>query len=337
MVKIWQGMSEKKKRLLSGIGRAAISATLLTYVLLNTDLSQLWASVQVSNYWLIALGIPMFWVTWSLQAVRWYVLLKALGWEVSYGQVWTITQTSQFYSLFLPGKLGGELARWLKLSQQTQQTRTNVGLSIIVDRLVGLFAMSVLLVVGVFIYQGAIVTPPMRVIAVVMLLLMLVGGAAFIIGVRKVFPRWLQAWIERLGQRIKIVSQLWEGLVAYEGKAGALLLSLLWAVSVHVVHVLGRLVLANALGIHIALLDMLIVYVIVAMLTMIPVSMLGLGIREITYVQLLQFMGYSGPELTAIPLILFALVVLGALLLGGSIELFGGLSKIVNAWKPSNS
>ncbi|MDA8377453.1 MAG: lysylphosphatidylglycerol synthase transmembrane domain-containing protein [Planctomycetia bacterium] len=84
------------------------------------------------------LGLPTFITAW-----RWWKLLTVQTPEVSYGQCLRLTFVGQFYSVFLPGSVSGDVVKMVYAGKATGNA-TGSAVSIVLDRVVGLVALLVL-------------------------------------------------------------------------------------------------------------------------------------------------------------------------------------------------
>lgn len=111
------------------------------------DLKQLaqlatWPGLLVSlfAYWLIFAS--------SLGAMRWMLLLKGAGYQISYLQTWRLQLIGFFFNAAMPGAVGGDLVKVVYvIKQNPQMGKTPAMMSILLDRIAGLsglFAMGLI-------------------------------------------------------------------------------------------------------------------------------------------------------------------------------------------------
>lgn len=89
---------------------------------------------------LFFLVAPIFLLTYVVCGYRWWLLLRALGFEVSLKTILTVTYIGGFFNIFLPGAVGGDIAKAVIATQGEERKAALVG-SILLDRIVGLMAM----------------------------------------------------------------------------------------------------------------------------------------------------------------------------------------------------
>jgi uncharacterized protein (TIRG00374 family) len=91
--------------------------------------------LAVGCYFLLAFGT----------GVRWFVLMRAVGLEVSFRKTFKLHMVGLFFSSVLPGGTGGDLAKGYYLYQDHESGRKSFALtSIAMDRAIGLYGIILL-------------------------------------------------------------------------------------------------------------------------------------------------------------------------------------------------
>jgi hypothetical protein len=98
---------------------------------------------QAQGAYLI-LAVLVFPLTFILVSLRWSILIRILGIQITTGRAFVLTMVGQFYNNFMPGSTGGDLLKAYYASKNTPK-RTQVILSVLLDRIIGLLA---LIIVG---------------------------------------------------------------------------------------------------------------------------------------------------------------------------------------------
>ena len=76
-----------------------------------------------------------------LGVVRWRIVLKAQGLDLSLARATRISFVAQFFNSFLLGSTGGDLIKAYYAARETHHRKTEAVTTVFVDRLVGLWAM----------------------------------------------------------------------------------------------------------------------------------------------------------------------------------------------------
>ncbi len=75
---------------------------------------------------------------------RWLLLLRGLGLHSTFGITMRLTLIGIFFNFAMPGGVGGDIVKGYYLIQGHPENRTKAATSILVDRIIGMFAMSLL-------------------------------------------------------------------------------------------------------------------------------------------------------------------------------------------------
>ncbi len=96
-----------------------------------------------ANSLYLLLAVVVFPVTFILVSARWAMLLRVLGIQISNSRTFVLTMVGLFYNNFLPGSTGGDLVKAAYAAKNTPK-RTQVVLSVLIDRVIGLLALVIL-------------------------------------------------------------------------------------------------------------------------------------------------------------------------------------------------
>jgi hypothetical protein len=97
---------------------------------------------QAKGFYLL-LAVIVFPVTFIMVSARWALLLRVLGIYISNSRTFVLTMVGLFYNNFLPGSTGGDLVKAAYAAKNTPK-RTQVVLSVFIDRVIGLVALVIL-------------------------------------------------------------------------------------------------------------------------------------------------------------------------------------------------
>lgn len=119
-----------------------------------------WAPIAglLQKPWLLSGLVILEWTSIPLCAARWFWLMRAQRLQVSFGDAFRTLYVSNFVGLFLPGMIGGDAARIAFGIPLTPKAKTALVISIMIDRLMGLFGLLVLGLVATLVLlagQGA--------------------------------------------------------------------------------------------------------------------------------------------------------------------------------------
>jgi len=98
--------------------------------------------VSANTKWLVV-GLIGYGVVELISALRWQVLLRVQGLQLSFRRVYGLTMIGVFFNFFIPGGTGGDAVKMFYLVKETPGRRGMAILSVVVDRLIGLLALIV--------------------------------------------------------------------------------------------------------------------------------------------------------------------------------------------------
>lgn len=102
------------------------------------------ATLARADGWWLLLGLAAYGVVELISATRWQILLRVQGFRLSFRRVLSLTMIGVFFNFFIPGGTGGDAVKMFYLVQETPGRKGTAILSVVVDRLIGLFALVVL-------------------------------------------------------------------------------------------------------------------------------------------------------------------------------------------------
>ena len=232
--------------------------------------------------------------------LKWKLVLETLGQPIVFGRLLRLFWAGLFFNTFLPGRTGGDAVRAYGLPKM-HASRSRAITSIVVDRALNLLAL-VLICTAATLFDSRLPA------SLVMTVWGLAGFCTITIAVlcRKNAQRMLP---ERLSRKLSPILSTECGL-----QAGALIAGLALASQVTVV--LVNLCVARALGTPISTSALFVAIPLAALITAVPISINGVGIREAAYATLLSSLGASAEHGIAISVVVTAANI-GWSLLGG--------------------
>ncbi len=285
------------------------------------------------GYLLAALVVALLGVV--VRAYRWQVLLSALEIEVPLGQLTALYFIGFLFTNVLPTGFGGDPIRMYELSRYTHRTAESAG-TVLADRFFGLIVLQAMAVVALaFSYQ--LVEPWMIAFTV----LLFVGSLVVV---------WLllnrRLW-QRLGERLNPLASLGqkqklapspalskaEGIVEglkrfYESLHGYNLAAVGKTLGVSLVFnillITMNYLLGLSLGDRVSIWYYFLFVPITSIVTLLPVSFAGLGVREGAYVFLFTQAGMPRETALSLSLLVYVISIFAPGLIGGVIYVLKG-------------
>ena len=238
----------------------------------------------------------------TLATVRWQILLRiqgiTLGWFRSLG----IVMIGLFFNMFLPGLIGGDVARLYFVFKRVPRQKTRATFSVVMDRLFGLFSILFLGGVSLILRFGWFSRSSATLHIAYVALALLGGGAAL---VTFLFGAVGFGLLHRLPERTpfrKTIVESGEALHAYGTHLLAMGAAFWITVVSHVAYYLSYYCAGQSLhaaGRVASLADMLSIMPLVNTVTSVPISFGGAGVRETLFQQLLGNLAHVPAALAA--------------------------------------
>ncbi|MFT5135128.1 MAG: hypothetical protein ACI9XU_001956 [Arenicella sp.] len=278
-------------------------------VIKKADLLLLFASV------LIAVLVNMS------SALKWSMLAHARGLKAGYWRFFSYYLVGQFYNLFLPTSVGGDVVRSYELGKFTGKHADSLA-SVFVERYTGVLVLLAL--------SGLAVLSQLSVFSVDFVIFSLVlfglglGFIAWMIFDSRIylgFRRFISSKLPfSLGLFLKL-DKLLDSVQVYANHRSALVWAFINSLLFYFLAVLNVYITALVFDLNINLIDMLIATPIIMLIMNIPLSIGNIGLMEFAYSEVFVLMGYS-PALGLSVAILMRLKSLIDGLMGGVLQPF---------------
>lgn len=263
-----------------------LSSGLFIWLLARQDWVLIWSHLRRLPGWLWPVCLGLVVSGMMCNAWRWHILLKAQSVPMPFGDVVKTVFAGAFASNFLPSTIGGDAFRILSLARFTNRTLSVA--SVVVDRALNVLAMLSFL--------------PFAWLSFGMPFAPAAGGHRLPAGAAAVLPGRVSGFIRRVLQRLK------EAFSAWLRRPGYLVAGLLVSWLSIVVVFMAVWLIARGLGMPVALYQVMGVSVITYLVTLLPVSFNGYGLREVTVTALYTALGSSTEQAATLALVTRALM-----------------------------
>jgi uncharacterized membrane protein YbhN (UPF0104 family) len=281
------------------LGTLAATA-LLVYLLSRQDWGEFWLALKGIPAWAFAAAVGLMLLSRLAVIGRWVVLLRSAGVEISLWQSTRLVFAGLFASNFLPTTVGGDVIR-LAGAVQLRLDSAVTAASLVMDRLVGMAGMATLLPLGlpqVLSHPGGLQMPP--------------SGTSSLLAGSALAARLKPLWDKALG----FVRHLLRAFAIWAKKPGALLLALLWTYG-HMACLFTTLwVLFQGMGEPVPWLTVAGLWIFSYFVSLLPVSVNGLGVQEVSIAYLYATFGGASMEAGLALAVLYRLLQLIASLPG---------------------
>lgn len=301
------GESARGKPRIWSILRVFIGIGLIAAILLVVDTEAIIDILSNATPGLTLLALALFVADRLFAAVRWRMLIAGVDEAPPLGRFVSLIFSSTFVAYFLPGGIGGEILRIYGLTRGSV-TLSRALASVFVERVLALLALGVLILYGLAVSPAA---PPAAVLYAVILSFGAIGFATALIFspvVRRIVGRLLAQF--KLARIQRGIHKVYDSFDVFLTRPMLLVKGMIFALLFQLMRVLAVWVSALALGLDIRFDLLLHVVPIVNLVTQIPVSIGGLGVREASYVALFGLAGIASETAVALSLMTYALLVL---------------------------
>ena len=303
--------------------KLAVSVGLLALLVWTQDLSGVSRVLAAASpAWLLVAAALMF-AEQTLSALTWGLLLAARGLKVGMRTILHIYYLSFFLGTWLPSSTGPDFVRTYYLARHVDGYEA-VG-SMLLLRFISLLGLGLFAVGGIYLVPPELV--PSELVssqlvsselvsselpaAATLLAWVLVAGStgAVVVGFTERPRRWATAVLDAVGLRplSRILGKLHDALHAYRKAPGALA----WALAASLLVQFGRILTvyaaARALGATVPLGEFLVLVPVTTLITLLPISIAGFGVREGSFVYFFSRVGMAESVAFGLGLLIFGL------------------------------
>jgi glycosyltransferase 2 family protein len=279
------------------------------------DIKVLFIYIKKTSVYIITLAVLIsVFKTW-LTAMRWKLLNKGSHHRLSDWDYFRYTMISNSFNIIMPGALGGDIIKASFLVKETNKDRLKNLVVIFIDRLLGLTSIVLLATFCVFFSKD---THNQYFFIKVLLVVYFFMFLFIILMLRKetyFFIAYLLRYFGKFGEKLNsIVTRLHGFILEFKHKKQILIKSLAICIPIHLSYFIMSFIIAKNIGLEIAFGDLVVVTSIVWLITSIPISISGIGVRELSFVYLLSLYNIKPEVSTSLSLIIFFITVLLAII-----------------------
>lgn len=291
------------KKAISVLLKIGVSVALLVYLFRKINPKDVWQLLLHAKGGYLLAGLGIYIIAQAMCAYRWQILARVLDFRDSFRDFVVYYFSGMFLNLFLPTAIGGDIGKCYFLAKGKEKTLPAI-LSVLADRGAGLIALTMIALASLNFIEGINIPSPI-------IRLVLLSGTILIGG--SVLPFFAGNLISKLGKTARISLAFWQRPLPLFQAIG---MSLFFQSIVIVIHILVGL----SLGLSIPIGYYFLLIPLAAVVSMFPVSLNGLGLRENAYVYLLSLINIPDAEATAFAFGWLVMIVGGGLI--GGIALF---------------
>ena len=295
--------------------KVAMTAALLGLLFWRTDFRAIINTLGALTFgnWLLNL----FWLLCGtlIAAAKWKLLLP----DQRFGALLRLTFIGQYYAMLLPGQVAGEAVKAYRLSKGRHNAE-QIAASVIIDRITGFLGLLAVAVGGVALNSTGV---RQQIFTALILAIAALLGLLFTFHL----PWWTritQAMGNRGPRAVRISGQLHRFLTAWKAYAQSPLLilaSVLLGACFQLIAIWINYQIGRELGLDVAISDWCWVFAVVSIVTALPFTLGGLGLREGSFMGSLALLGIASEKAMGLSFAVFRLILAGAAV-GGVLDWF---------------
>ena len=291
-----------------------VSGAVIAYLVWRIDLSQTADLLADSKPGYVLGAFFIFLGTTWVMAWRWQLLLAAKGMHEPLGWLTRVYFVGYAAGQILPTAIGGDAVRIIEHARRRPEAKANAAAAVLMERVIGAAGVLLVVAVGIAIAAGRYE----NVRALVFLEIVFVAITALILAV--LFSRRLSRPLEErvfpLGRRLRLegpVTSLYRAMHEYREVPGPLFVVLAVTMAVQFVRIVAIWLCGEAVGVDVSPLVYFILGPLLFLIQMVPVTLNGLGVREVFFVEFLSRFDVSEPAALATGLLFYAVTIAVAL------------------------
>jgi len=324
----------KIKKFLSFILRISISIILLVFLFKfnKIDVHSLISDIKSTNKVFLAIGFLIIFFAHTLGFFRWKMLLKVVGINASLKKLISSFSGGVFFSIFLPSTIGGDLVRAAELAGHTNKTKEVIA-TVFLDRLSGFIGLVLVILPALLLGRNLVLDKV--VFSSVFAILILLVVILFILFNKFVYLNLNKFLSEPGAGRIKeAIKNMHQEIHLFRHHKKIIVANLTVSFLIQLLMPICAYFIGLSLGINISPVYFLIFIPIISAITLLPVAIGGLGLREGLFVLYFAKAGVIKQLALAMSLLSFSFIVFYAAI-GGLIYVLTVHHRRLQPNKPS--
>jgi glycosyltransferase 2 family protein len=299
--------------------KLVITALLFVYLFWKIDFHEFGATLRNARLGILLGAFLVLWIGHYICIYRWRMLMRPLMPVLSAFQLFGIYCIGLFFNLTFPTVVGGDVVKMYYAGKPSKSYAQSFAATFL-DRDAGMLAMMIIACAAILLY-------PVDVPGVPVPLIVWGAFAAFIIGNIGIFSPYFHRLLTGLLRRVHLskiamkVDTISNAFQVMANHKGVLVASLLISFLNQLLVISVTWIMALGIGIDVPVSYFLIFVPVITLISMIPISLNGMGLRELAFVSLFVPIGISKHSCMALGILSSIVTVLSSLP-GGIIYIF---------------
>jgi len=299
--------------------KIAITVLLFYYIFQNIDFENFGATLRNASPGILIAAFILLWAAHYICIFRWRLLIRPLMPAPSLPSLFSIYCIGIFFNLTFPTLIGGDVVKIYYIGKHSDSYSQSFA-STFLDRDTGLLAMLIIACAGIVFYPVSVPGIPVSIV---------IWGAfgAFVLGNTCLFAPRCHDILNRLLRSLKMsrvekkANRVADAFQLMGKRKSVLLISLLISFGNQLLVILSVWVTAVGLNIQVPFYYFLVLVPVITLISMIPVSLNGMGLREYAFMALFGGIGVPPASCIALGLVTSIMIILSGIP-GGIIYIF---------------
>jgi len=276
------------------------------------------------NPWFVIIGLVLTLINMIIASLRWYLLLHALYIKAAFTRVVKLLFIGMFFNIFLPGGFAGDIVRSIQAQHEGSSFEDAIS-SVFTDRLLGLFGLVFFAVIGlVFQWNSLRASGLLR--------YFLIPSAFVCIFPIFFYNRRVMKKFQVFTTYFGLVGQKMEELYRsfYKYRHRSLPVAVVFGITLfnHLIMFASIYAFALSLDAQVSFVYFMLFLPIIGILSMVPVTIGGLGLREFGFVFLFPLVGMTKAQALGSSLFFF-MALISIAFIGGFLYLYETLTGLM--------
>lgn len=271
------------------------------------DTRALIADIKGADKFFLFIGLGICFFNYILGFLRWKMLIMAAGIKIPIGRLISSFSGGIFFSIFLPSTIGGDFVRSVDLAGHTKKAKEVIA-TVFLDRFSGYIGLVFVVIPALFLGRNLILDKVVfSSVAVIIGLLIIILLVLFNNYVYSGISRFLTS--PNSGKIRELIKDIHQEIHVFKGHKKIIIFNLLISFLIQLLSPLSVYYIGLALGIKISFIYFLIFLPIIGAVTLLPIAIGGLGLRESLFVMYFAKAGVIKQLALAMSLLSFSFVV----------------------------
>jgi hypothetical protein len=293
--------------------KLGISCFAIGVLVTLTDTSAVWEQLRKADGLVIAASIGAIWLAQAISSLRLQWILRAEGAAVPFGFLFGTYMIGMFANALLPTSIGGDIVKTYDIYRRTKDLSVSIT-SVFIERFSGLLVLLVLSWVGIGAFWGGWSS------AFFWVWIASSGAACAIVMVicKREFIERVLFLIEKgaLAKPVRLARECLKILVTYKNRKFLVARLIIISIPVQFLSILVYGMIAISLGLEIPFVYFLFGVPLIIILSLLPISLGGLGVREAAGVTVFCLAGVSAEGALSLSLLYTTVTYLSSFLGG---------------------